>query len=850
MVPIMSSSKKKSRQSRQKPQAAPAGQKAVVTPLPPETPSETPVMASVAEPQQEAQAGPAEKLFSWKPSLPTLLLLGILVVGLAFRMLPALFAIKDGHVLFAEFDPYYHMRRIAFAVHNFPFTNVFDPYVNYPVGYYVGWPPLLDVTAAALSLIVGLGHPDQFTVELVSATLPVVFGLLAIVAAYLFVRDTFNEKAALLAAFVMAIIPASIFRATFGFTDHHVLEVLLSLTLYVLFMRAVTRAKARKLTLRNLSSNKEPLVYAALAGIAIAAMVFTWDGAPILIGAVLLYALLQYSVDAGRKESSEYLSIVGALASAVALLLVAPAALTSYHGLRLEVSAIYLSLFHAIFMAGLLGFFLFIEGLRRAVASAKAPWFALPAGIVVAAGAGLLVTKFALPQVFTNLEGGIAFLTGASQYGPGISEVSPLLVFDGQFSIIIIVLYFSTAMVLGIVGAIWFLYSFLKTKPGNQEIFFLVWALVIIAIGLLQSRFVYQLGACTAVFAGYAMYKILAVAGLDRLLEHRAAGAAKGKNQPFRMPPLLLPAAIVLLLVLVPTAQASYDRYTLPEPYTQDWNEAALWLKNHSPPTAGVYSQNMSVVPEYGVMTWWDYGNFVLYRAERPAVANNFQTGIEDSAQFFVAQNETAADRLMDLHNARYVMLDKRSTSNTINGFAGGGRFEAILSVTGDDMYSYFMLYRMPQPYSNVVSPEGNEKYYNAMFSRMYYGWGCGGMSPIGGSQNGLEHYSLLYTTNGFDPVQVYEYVKGATLTGTARPGAKVEIRLDVTNGNVTKTYDSATLADATGAYRFTVPYSTGSAGNVRTGPDYTITSGAGTVKVQVPEDAVTSGKTIAVGGI
>lgn len=852
MVPIMSSSKK-SRASKQKPQEAPAQPKSAVA-----TPSQERPVDKPATGNPTTEAHPVEpvavsnKKFSWTPSIPTLLLLGILAIGLVFRLLTAAFSIKNGHVMFAEFDPYYHLRRITYIVHNFPFANVFDPYVNYPNGYYVGWPPLFDVLGATLAMIVGLGHPDQFTIEMVSALLPVVLGVLAIAVAYVFVKDIFNVKAALLAAFVMAILPASIFRATFGYTDHQVMEVLLSLTLYVLFMRAVTRAKAQGLTLKNLTQKKEPVIYAALAGIAIAAMIFTWDGAPLLIGVILLYALLQYTADAWGKERSEYLSIVGTVAAVVGMLIVVPAAITSYHGMRFEISAIYLSLFQAIFMVGLVGFFLCMEGLRRAISRAKLPWVVLPAAIVIIGATGTLFVKTLLPQIYSNLEGGISFLTGADQFGSSINEVTPLFYWGGEFSLALPAAFLNTAALIAIVGVVWFLYSFLKSKPDRNHIFFLAWSLVIITLGLLQSRFIYLLGACVSVYAGYAMYRILSVAGLDRLLEqfHKARENDWGKNL-VRASPALVITAVILLLLLVPVVQASYQRFTTPEVYTMDWNEAALWLKDHSPATSYTYSANMSAMPEYSVMNWWDDGNFILYRAERPAVANNFQTGISDSAGFFVAQNETAANLIMDSRNSRYVMLDKRMGSNTIGAFYAGGTFETMALLAGEDLYSYFMLYYVPQPYSLEKAPvEGNDKYYSTMYSRLFYGLGLGGMNPLGGLQNGLAHYRLLYVSGGTDPVMVFEYVKGATITGTAQPGARVEITTDVTVGNATKVYDSVTKADASGAYSFTVPFSTGMTGYVHTGSEYIITSGTGSIKVQVPEDAVSGGKTINAGGM
>ncbi|HMK46232.1 MAG TPA: oligosaccharyl transferase, archaeosortase A system-associated [Methanocella sp.] len=846
----MSSSKKKSRQLKQKHKEAQLIKNGVPKQPVPEQPSVKPLTGS---PKPETQQAPsvADKKRFGMPSTPILLLLGIIIVGLFFRMLPTLYAIRNGHILFTEFDPYYHMRRITFTVHNFPFANFYDAYVNYPNGYFVGWPPLFDVIAAGLSLVFGLGSPNQFTIELVSALLPVGMGLLAIVAAYYFVKEVFNEKVGLLAAFVMALLPASVFRSTFADTDHHVFEVLLSLTLLVLFARALSRGKVQGLSFGNISKIREPAIYAGLAGVIIAAMVYSFDIAPVYIAVIPLYAFVQYALDAMRSENSEYLSVAGVIASIVALLLILPGAATTYQGARFEVSGIYLSWFQVIIMAVIAIFFLGMYVFRRVAISSKAPWFAQPAGLVIAGLAITVLVMVAMPSTFANIENGVTYLSGSSLVLSSVAEVTPLLMYGGQFSLGTSVLNFSTAALLSIAGAIIFLYSMAKKKQTNAEILFLVWSVVIFVIGLLQSRFLYILGALAAIYAGYCIYRLLAASGLNRYLE--MLGDQSPKRKKARVPQMLIISTVlVILLLLIPAYTTAVRNDTELEMYTVDWNDAALWLRDHTPATSYLYAQGMDKMPEYSVMTWWDYGNYVLYPGERPSVSNNFQTGIQDSAQFFLAQNESAADQIMDSHNSRYVMVDKRMTAHNIDG--GNGIFENMPILAKDDPYTYFTTYRMPNTVGGSdMKLEGTGKYYGTMFSRLYYNCGLGGQNPIGGMDSGLEHYRLAYMTHGIDPVLVFEYVKGATITGNAQPGAKVMINLNVTSGNVTKTYYNETKADATtGAYRFTVPYPTGEADDIHTTPEYTIMAGgSSTVKVQVPLDAVRKGETItAAGGV
>ncbi len=93
--------------------------------------------------------------------MTAILIVCILLLALLVRMLPVIYDISGGHVLFSGLDSYYHMRRIMYTVDHFPSTNVFDSYVNFPSGFPIYWPPLYDQISAGLSLLAGLGHPGR-----------------------------------------------------------------------------------------------------------------------------------------------------------------------------------------------------------------------------------------------------------------------------------------------------------------------------------------------------------------------------------------------------------------------------------------------------------------------------------------------------------------------------------------------------------------------------------------------------------------------------------------------------------------------------------------------------------------
>ncbi|MDI6898177.1 oligosaccharyl transferase, archaeosortase A system-associated [Methanocella conradii] len=775
-----------------------------------------------------------------------ILLLSIFVVALALRLLPIAFCLSNEGIMFSEFDPYYHMRRIVYAVDHFPLLNSFDSYVNYPYGYGISWPPLFDLIAASLSLIVGLGSPGRGTIEAVSAAVPVLLGLLSIGLLYYIVKDAIGREAALVAAFFMAVLPASIFRTAFAYTDHHALEVCVSLAMYLCFMRAAASARKEKLSFKSLK--KRPLVYAALAGIGMAGMVFSWDGAPIFIGVIVAYSFIQYAYDAFRGEDTEHLTVTGFIASLIAVTIVTPFIMACPAGRGFVVSALYLSWFHILYLAAIAMFFIAMWGLFRLCSNVKAPWFTAPLAALIGIAVLVASARFALPQMFNALEAGIQFLMGSGNVLVTIVEVEPLFSNNGQFSFDVPWAYFSTGGLLAILGFAAFLFTRNWKSLKEAEVFLLVWTVMVLLLGLLQKRFVYVLAVNVALFAGFAMYEALKLAGFyEHLPESRGKKASRQRGASITPP--MVAVAIVSAILLIPILMSAISIAGSMEPYARNWNEACRWVDENTPKTSYAYSADNGTHPEYGIMCWWDYGNYILYEAERPAVANNFQTGVEDAAHFFIAQDEASANAIMEKRNAKYVMVDYRMGSPWAG--VSNGIFENMPYLAGEDSNSYHMSYLMPVPYGSERKLDGSAKYYGSMYSRLFNGDGLGGRDGLGYPTNGLEHYRLIYMTQGKDPVKVFEYVKGATINGKAAPGSKLELWLNVTAPDGDHAYYSTTTAGIDGAYSFTVPYPTSSTvGIVKTGDAYTIKSGSSSIQVQVSASAVDNGETVVAGGM
>ena len=772
---------------------------------------------------------------------PTLAMIaGILALGLFIRLLPMLYAIVGGRVMLLDPDSYYHMRRIMFTIVNYPFPNFFDSYVNYPTGYYIGWPPLYDMISATASLIIGLGHPGALTTEVTSSMVSVLMGLGAIVLTFYIVRDMISEKAALIAALILAIMPAGVFRSLFSVVGHHELEVLGSLAIFLLFNRALSGAQKSGMGFTSLN-HPRPAIYAALAGIAIACMIFSWDGSPIFIGIIVAYALVQYAYDAFNKESPDYLTITGIITSIAALAAVTPLVILSGLGQTYAFNPFVISWFQVLYLLVFAAVFITAGLLSVALKKRAAPWYSLPALMALLAGLAALAVRLALPGFFNSIETGILYLMGIGNALNTVSEVQPFFSSGGSFSAIVPWDYFSFAGIIAILGIIVFILEIKDKKVSSSHVFLLVWTAIVLVLCLMQTRFMNILAVNVSIFGGYVLYRTLELAGLEDYLhpsaKKKSSSSKTTASKSGDMSPALMGVAAVAVIIMVPVFLSSVVLAFSPDTYTQDWNNACLWLNANTPPTSYNYSETIGVHPEYGVMSWWDYGNNILYEADRPAVANNFQTGINDSAIFFTTSNVSTADEIMDKLNAKYVMLDLRMSSSYTG--VSDGIFEDIAYLAGQDPYSY---------HDNRTLVNGTypmtSKYYDSIFARLFYGNGCG-LNITGAVTDGLDNYRLIYMTDGADPVKVFEYVKGADITGKADPGSIVDLSLPISYPNGEDSYYLTETAGPDGSYSFTVPYPTSGASFVTTGPQYTITWGSSTAHAVVPESAIDNGSTI-----
>jgi dolichyl-diphosphooligosaccharide--protein glycosyltransferase len=114
----------------------------------------------------------------------------------------------------------------------------------------------------------------------------------------------------------------------------------------------------------------------------------------------------------------------------------------------------------------------------------------------------------------------------------------------------------------------------------------------------------------------------------------------------------------------------------------------------------------------YGVMSWWDYGYFIMQIAHRIPNANPGQAGAVQAGQFFTALNESSANEVADKEGTKYVMIDYQMPT---------GKFYAMAEWAGKSQDEFYGVYYLPTQ-SGTLQPMVlyYPAYYESTVARLY----------------------------------------------------------------------------------------------------------------------------------
>lgn len=801
-------------------------------------------------------------------------LIAVILVAVLMRMLSYTSVTAHGGITFFGFDEYYHMRRILCTTYDFPHVLNFDSYLNYPYGFQIGWPPFFDLLGALLAKILGAGQPDLHTIEIAGAILPVILGVLTIIPFYIATEAIFDRKTGLLAALIFAVMPAHIYVSQFGESGHHVAEALLATAAFASFILALKYAKEESFSLsslKNISSEKrllKPLAFAGLSGLFLALFVFAWLGALGFVSFIVLYTFIQAVIDLKDGKRSDYLFICSIVCLFATLLFTIPLS-AGYIRPGLEMSAMYLSWFQPVYVFCMIVATILLGGLSTYISKKELDWKYYPGVLILVLCASFLILRLFAPGSYAYVIEGINFFSGKGEYLGTISEAMPLFFTpQGQLSFAMVFGSFGFCFLIAL--AAFFLLG-LEWKGENstpERVFFFLWVLFSAYLAFSQRRFVYQLAVNVSILTAYILLVFLhsfdfeaevrklvksrqktensSSSTLQTRKETKAKTKSKLKTKNVSEPKKvqkpdyfkLVTSVVFIGLVFVPCIWIGNAFAQNAGSFDPAWKESLVWLKNSSPETS--YYLQPSQNPEYGVLSWWDYGNWIVYIAQRPAISNNFQTGVEDSAHFFMTDSEQEAKAIMDKLKVKYVITDTLMS-------AANGKFSAISQIAGKNAGDYYDVQQQMTTSGLQESYQPKQALFNLELCKlqMFDGSSLGNLRLIHDSNVSKGE------DNRDNAVKIFEYVTGAKLTGTASPNQPIIATLFLISNTGRKfNYQNKAVADENGSFEITVPYSTEIAGNgVGALSAYSLNvGGKSTVTgIQVKESDILNGNTIKV---
>ena len=738
-----------------------------------------------------------------------IILILVLALAVATRLANAPGVFVGGQVLIWDEDSAYHMYRSSLAAERFPKVHTFDSYTNFPTGARLMWPIGFDLALATLIRFVALVTGGHVRPEVVGVLFDPFLGVLSVLAIYMLGRELGGRAAGIAGAAIAAVLPILTGYSMVGRVDHHAIEPALAALPLALLVRAMRTTSIRA---RNRVGSGLGLVLAASIGV--------WPGslaAGVLVAAsVALVALWRPQGD----ETSTFVRlgrrVFGVAAAAVLpVVLIHPWAASgsfAYFAPSLLQPVVFACAWLSFALAGLV--VRRWPGRRDALTAVLVSVPVAAAGVAVVLASTMRDTAHAVlgylgrgdVQISQVLESypllSSGWGTAAQQYGI-IAFAFPILL---------------SALVFRAVHG---------TPPGRMVArAVLPWFVVTAAMALEQVRLGSQFAPIWCALWGAAW-----------------AHAARAVERRFGQPRMVwLGAVLVGVAMMAPTLRLHRPTQFPPQAELVRTRDALAWLREQAASPGDV--RQPEVRPRFGVMSRWEWGNWLITEAHQANIANPFAQaevhlrGVRDAAAFFLGTDPAEAVRELERLKARYVLVTPVFSDVENVARHLGRRAASLIDVD----------------VSSGSSAHPREAFARTMNSRLLIFDGLE-LNLGGQTLPPLRRLRLEYesSSEGEEPgwhgsfCKVFELVPGATVEGTADAGQPVDLLLYlVSNRGRHLTYHDRALADARGRFEFLVPYATDEGnGAVRALGFCRIVASGKPADVTVSEADVKGGRTI-----
>ncbi|MFC1850459.1 hypothetical protein ACFL27_09740 [candidate division CSSED10-310 bacterium] len=671
----------------------------------------------------------------WPVLLTLLVLYGLFLLSLLIRLGRYEDAVFRGKIQFLGADTYYHMRRIHLAVMNWPQLIQFDSYLDYPQGAGVVNAPGYDFLTATLAFLAAGGRYNPEIVDLVGSLLPPLLGASTIFIVYWVTCLLFEAEAGYWAASLHCILFGGIWVALFGKPDHHVIESLLVPLLFGFLLKHVVVCRLQE------KAHRIRIVISLALLLTLCQLM--WRGAIMfhvlfLTSCYLIIVFCSPDVSDAAQVRGNKLWDIG-MSLILTSLFVVPWSSSSYFGGQGFIVYYALSLFHPLFYL-CFGLVFLMSSLFILKWHLFTKNKLLKTGLIGVATLAVVIT--ALTTMYTNLLSvfleGLYYIAKTDTWMQTMEETKPLFSFYPNKPFRAVLVYFGYWFFIFLGGLIVILFK--RRSPAG--IFFLVWSLSNLVLATNQIRYTHLLVTTVVILAGHFL-----MTARKYVQEKLRSVQKKGT---FRIPSLIF-ALVIWTLFSLPSLEnlkgyltTRWERENaLPLPLF----ETLLWLRNNTP-VPGSFT-DPGEKPAYGVMSIWDYGNWILYLSQRPVVASNFgflHQGLWKSCGFLLTTSWPEMKTLLEQNQIRYILLGNHTH-----------RYPELLAIVTSNEKIRVSL---PSPFEIPISEQLYR--FDGAFEKLWTG------KKVFSGQLRLIYESAINSriTTGIYPdnFKVFEYVKGACL--------------------------------------------------------------------------------------
>jgi dolichyl-diphosphooligosaccharide--protein glycosyltransferase len=617
------------------------------------------------------------------------------------------------------------------------------------------------------------------------------------------------------------------------------------------FVIALKRAKTitfDTIISKNWAELKSPLTYSILTGLALGVYILNWTAGIFLVVVFTLFFVVQIVINHIKKTSSQHLIILSVPMMVIPTLLVIP-----YVEIRNGFDSAYYSLLHIsvpLMAVAIVGIMYAISLKMNHMGFARIFY---PVVILFVAWMGLNIISIVLPDLYSTIMGSIKMMFSARTGGQlTVAEAVPL---NKETALA----YFGSSYYLAFLGLLVLAYNGL-VKRSEEHTLIAVWSIFILAITLAQVRFSYYYAINVAVMAAVFVSTFLDLVGWKNynLNNLNNLSTVSSITKGIKIIPVIVLAGFIAGIFFLPAGASIYKTSTsmtksgaLSAGYFE-WYFAMDWMKNNTPDTGVDYLGTYERPPKgekypypdtaYGVMSWWDYGHIITYWGHRIPNANPFQASVPEVAAFLTAQSEDEGNAVMDRLGSKYVVTDSfmaygiqtifatwLNDKAIVDPFEGGKQnisgyyYSAIKTNTGVVQIPALKTFKSMTGRLHILDTIGLKRYRlihetppspNSMNAKI--GAGVDQEKQFKFIYNQLFKQNLPVGDSGY--VKIFEYVKGAQITGTAPANTQVEVSLNIkTNIGRDIAYRQWVVSDSNGNFEITVPYSTVEAENGQT---------------------------------